>query len=223
MNILKNVEIFINEFNQEYNLSFNIDTIRIDFSKQYKKEKLDKLGNWKKIKKTTSVLHELRRRFAVDEVTSAYKLDNQNIYYYNKKDKTKKYRKATFVIFGMSQYNKKEIPQSLINECICILKNISNIDICLDIKEKPNISNLEKHFKLTRYIEPKSKKPTDTYYINDTSIDMIEKIVIYDKSFKNSLSYPLWRIEAKISIPNTKYLALPLYEFKKLIDLVYCK
>ena len=48
---------------------------------------------------------------------------------------------------------------------------------------------------------------------------MIEKIVIYNKAMKNKLDGVLWRIEALISIPNIKYLALPLYELKQITDL----
>ena len=49
---------------------------------------------------------------------------------------------------------------------------------------------------------------------------MIEKVVIYNKALKNKLNYDLWRIEAKMIIPNIKILALPLYEFKKeIIDI----
>lgn len=49
MNILADLEDFIKEFNHSNNIEFNIDTIRIEFSKQHKKEKLLQLGKWKKI------------------------------------------------------------------------------------------------------------------------------------------------------------------------------
>lgn len=48
---------------------------------------------------------------------------------------------------------------------------------------------------------------------------MIDKVTIYNKALKNSLDGILWRLEATISIPNIKELALPLYEFKQIIDL----
>ncbi len=49
---------------------------------------------------------------------------------------------------------------------------------------------------------------------------MLEKIVIYNKQFKNSLGFTVWRVEAKMIIPNIKLLALPLYEFKEIIDMM---
>ena len=45
MNILQELENFINEFNINNNEDFAIDSIRIDFSKQHKKENLEQLGN----------------------------------------------------------------------------------------------------------------------------------------------------------------------------------
>jgi len=48
---------------------------------------------------------------------------------------------------------------------------------------------------------------------------MIEKITIYDKAFKNSLDGVLWRIEAKVIIPNIKILALPLFELTEIINI----
>ena len=53
---------------------------------------------------------------------------------------------------------------------------------------------------------------TDTYYINEPCITMIEKVTIYNKALKNSFNFDLWRIEAEIIIPNFRVLALPLEE-----------
>lgn len=220
MKILQELEQFINDFNQNNNENFMIDSIRIEFQKQYKKERLDKLGNWNKLQKNSNILHKLKRRLADDEITSVYQLESYNIYYYNKTNQTdKKYRKATMVIFGLMQYHKEPPPRELILKILNVLKDISNIDLCLDFKYKPNLVKLSSIFDLTQYIEPTSKKPTDTYYINKINALMIEKIVIYNKAMKNKLDGVLWRIEALISIPNIKYLALPLYELKQITDL----
>lgn len=219
MNLLNELEDLIKEFNQNSNEDFQIDSIRIDFSKQHKKEKLEQLGEWKKLQKNSNILHKLKDRLAVDEVTTAYQLENYNIYYYNKKDDTKKYRKATMIIFGLKQYHKDPPPRNLVTKIVSILKDITNIDLCLDIPYKPNLEALSKIFILKQYVEPKSKKPTDTYYINDTNTLMIDKITIYNKALKNSLDGILWRVEALIQIPNIKYLALPLQEFKQITDI----
>lgn len=219
MDILSELEVFINEFNQYNDMNFEIDSIRIEFSKQYKLEKLKEVGQWEKVRKNSNILHKLKKRLAVDEVTSAYRLEKLNIYFYNKKDDTKKYRKAEMVIFGMKQYHKAPPPYYLIEKIISILKDVSNIDLCFDMKQIPNIEALNRYFKIKRYIEPKSGKPTQTYYINSTMNDMIEKVTIYNKALKNNLEGILWRIEAKILIPNTKYLALPLHEVKQIVDL----
>lgn len=40
-----------------------IDSIRIEFQKQYKKERLDCLGNWNKLQKNSNILHKLKRDY----------------------------------------------------------------------------------------------------------------------------------------------------------------
>jgi hypothetical protein len=219
MNTLQELENFINEFNLNNDENFAIDTIRIDFSKQHKKENLEQLGSWKKINKNDKkIMAKLKRRLTADEVTSAYQLENYNIYYYNSNKDKPKYRIATMVIFGLKQYHKAPPPQNIVTKILSILKNITNIDLCLDIKQKPNIKLLQEYFELKRYIT-KDGVFTDTYYINKTDIAMIDKITIYNKAFKNKLDGILYRVEATISIPNHNYLALPLHEFKQITDL----
>lgn len=220
MNTLQELENFINEFNLNNDEDFAIDTIRIDFSKQHKKENLEQLGKWKKINKNDKkIMAKLKRRLTADEVTSAYQLENYNIYYYNSNKDKPKYRIATMVIFGMKQYHKTPPPQNIVTKILSILKNITNIDLCFDMKQKPNLELLKKHFELKRYFDKKIKAYTDTYYINDTNILMIDKICIYNKAIKNNLEGILYRIEATISIPNIRVLSLPLNEFKQITDL----
>ncbi len=220
MNSLAEIEEFINRINQDESIDFAIDSIRIEFQKQHKKAKLDELGQWKKLQANSNILHKLKKRLLDDEITSVYRLENFNIYYYNKKDTStnRKYRHAEMVIFGMKQYHKPPPPKELIIKILSILKNISNIDICLDIPHRPNIEALKRYFDLKRYFT-KEGKPTDTYYINNPNISMIEKITIYDKGFKNSLDCIMHRIEAKVIIPNIKILALPLHELKEVTDI----
>lgn len=220
MNILRELENFINEFNQNNDEDFAIDTVRIDFSKQHKKENLEQLGNWKKINKNDKkIMAKLKRRLAADEVTSAYQLEDFNIYYYNSNKDKPRYRIATMVIFGMKQYHKEPPPGNIVTKILSILKNITNIDLCFDMKQKPNIELLKNHFDLKRYFDKEIKAYTDTYYINDTGVLMIDKITIYNKAIKNNLEGILFRIEATISIPNIRFLALPLNEFKQITDL----
>ena len=220
MNTLQELENFINEFNINNNEDFAIDSIRIDFSKQHKKENLEQLGNWKKINKNDKkIMNKLKKRLTDDEVTSAYQLENLNIYYYNSNKDKPKYRIATMVIFGLKQYHKAPPPQNIVTKILSILKNITNIDLCFDMKQKPNLELLKKHFELKRYFDKKKKAYTDTYYINDTNILMIDKITIYNKAIKNNLEGILYRIEATISIPNIRVLSLPLNEFKQITDL----
>jgi len=212
MKLLKEIENHITNFNKNNQIELNIDTIRIDFRKEYKLAKLKGLGDWKKIdKKDRRILDKLKRRLAEDEVTSAYQLENHNIYFYNSRKKD--YKTATMVIFGLKQYHKEPIPHQIVSNIISILKDISNIDLCFDMRVKPNLEELHKYFNLERY------KSEDTYYINQTNIPMLDKVVIYNKAIKNNLKGVLWRIEALISIPNIKYLALPLDEFKDIIEI----
>ena len=220
MNTLQEIENFINEFNLNNDEDFAIDTIRIDFSKQHKKENLEQLGSWKKINKNDKkIMAKLKRRLTADEVTSAYQLENYNIYYYNSNKDKPKYRIATMVIFGIKQYHKSPPPEQVVNSVLFILKDITNIDLCFDMKQKPNLELLKKHFELKRYFDKTIKAYTDTYYINDTNILMIDKITIYNKAIKNNLEGILYRIEATILIPNIRVLALPLQEFKQITDL----
>lgn len=219
MNILQELQDFINEFNQDNEIDFSIDAIRIEFQKQYKLEKLKALGDWKKLGKNSNILRKLKKRIAETEVTSAHRLEHHNIYYYNKKDDKKKYRKAEMVIFGMKQYHEEAPPREIIVEILSILKNVSNIDVCFDMPHKPNYTALSRQFTLTPY-RTKDGILTDTRYINTTNIMMLDKVTIYDKAYKNNLPNNLWRIEAKISIPNISVLALPLYEFKNIVDVL---
>ena len=218
MNTLQEIENFINEFNSNNDEDFSIDSIRIDFSKQHKKENLEQLGNWKKLQKNSNILHKLKKRLIDEEITSVMRLEKYNIYYYNSNKDKPRYRIATMVIFGMKQYHKEPPPQQLVSKIISILKDISSIDLCFDMKQKPNIELLKNHFNLKRFVM-KDGVITDTYYINNPNILMIDKICIYDKAFKNKLTGLLYRIEATISIPNIRFLALPLNEFKQITDL----
>lgn len=216
MNILQEVENFISEFNQDSSQEFSIDTIRSEFSKQHKLEALRSLGEWVRLGKNENILHKLKKKHKDEEITSVYRLKGYDVYYYNKKDTA--YRKAILVIFGMHQYHKVSPPRQLIEKLLFIVKNISNVDICFDMTFKPNLELLKKYFTLKQYITEDGVL-TDTWYINYPDTTMIEKIIIYNKAFKNSLEGVLWRIEAKILIPNVKILALPLYEFKQIINL----
>ncbi|MDD4329023.1 MAG: hypothetical protein PHD79_03650 [Aliarcobacter sp.] len=218
MNILSNLEIEIKEFNLENNMTFSIDTIRTKFSKEYKLEPLKKLGNWHKLKKNSYIIQKLKRRYVDKEITSVYQLENYNIYYYNSNEDKPKYKKATMVIFGMKQYHKEPPPYNLIDKIISILKNITNVDICFDMNKKPNIENISSYYNVKQYI--KNGLFYKTYYINETFNNMIERITIYDKAYKNKLDFPLWRIEAKVIIPNIKVLALPLHEFRNFVNML---
>ena len=194
MDILQELEDFIHEFNSKNDVDFAIDSIRVEFSKQYK----------------------LKKRLIHDEITTAYQLEKHNIYYYNMQDKPK-YRKAIMVIFGLKQYHAEPPPRTLVQKILNILKDVSNIDVCLDVPYQPNLDKLKKNYILDQYTTPNGVK-TDTHYINNPHLMGIEKVTIYNKGFKNSLNRILWRFEAKMLIHNIKALYLPLDEFKDLIE-----
>lgn len=223
MNILQELENFINEFNQNNDEDFAIDSIRVEFQKQHKKSKLDDLGTWNKIHaQDKKIMAKLKKRLTDDEVTTAYQFERENIYYYNSSTPPK-YNKATLVIFGMKQYHKSPPPYELINSLLNVLsfgtsKINMNIDICSDTKDRPNIDALKRFFDLKQYIT-KEGVFTDTHYINRPEINMIEKIIIYNKQVKNNLAFMVWRIEAKVIIPNFRLLALPLHELKEVTDI----
>ncbi len=216
-NNYKSCTSYIQEFNKNNQMSMSIDTIRIKFNKQHKSEEIKSLGRWHKLDKSNSqIKNKLKARLDLEELTSVYQLENYNIYFYNSREDRPKYRKATLIIFGMKQYHKSPPPKSIIERLFNLLtfgtsKNDINLDICYDMETKPNIENLSKDFKLDKY--------KNSFYINDTSILMLDKICIYNKAIKNSLDFVLYRIEATISIPNIRALALPLYDFKNIIDI----
>lgn len=218
--VLKELEDYIKEFNTSNDLELSYDTIRINFSKQHKLKKINALGNWKKINKSNrTIFTSLRKKIIDDEVTSVYQLEDYNIFYYNSNKDKPRYRLATMVIFGLKQYHKEPTPHHIIEDILSILKNITSVDLCYDMKQKPNIDNLKGKFRTRQYLT-KEKVKTDTHYINNTNILMLDRVCIYNKAKKNDLKGRLYRIEATISIPNIKALALPLHEFKDIIKLL---
>lgn len=223
MNTLKELEEYIQTFNQDNDIELAIDSIRIEFNKQHKLEKIKEVGNWNRLKKNSNILNKLKNRLAIDEVTSAYQLESHNIYFYNSNKDKPKYRIAELVIFGMKQYHKDPPPQQIVETLVNMLtyKNSKikcNIDVCFDSIAKPSIENLKAFFDVKQYTH-KNGLLTDTFYLNDTYNELIEKVCIYNKALKNGLSSPLWRIEAKIHIHNIKVLFLPLHEFKQIADI----
>ncbi|MDR2099714.1 MAG: hypothetical protein LBP40_02650 [Campylobacteraceae bacterium] len=200
----------LNQFNLQNQISLNIDTLRITFSRQYKLDSLKAIGEWVKLKKIDELYHKAIKRHTTKELSSAYRLKDEDIFYFNLSDYPK-YRKSMLVIFGITQPH-KEPNHQLIDKLISLFKTITSIDICYDTPYKPNLANLEKHYRITRY------KDTDTYYVNDTGYPMLDRIVIYNKQSKNKLASPLFRIEATMSV-NPKYLSLlPLDEFKLFLE-----
>lgn len=208
--ILEAIENYLDEFNQTHEMNLAIDTIRIDFQKQHKKKALDDLGKWHKVTPSSNISSKLKKRLK-DEITSAYQFEHDNIYYFNKKDPKGKYRNAVMVIFGMKQYTSSAPNNHTVKSILSILKDVSEIDVCYDTPTPPNLEELSKRFNLTPY--------KDSRYINTPNIQMIEKVLIYNKALKNGLNAPLWRIEFKVTIPNVRDLAIPLHDMKEIIDL----
>ncbi len=208
--LLEKIENYLNDFNQDHGTDFAIDTIRIEFSKQHKKYALDSLGHWNKITPSSNISAKLKKRLNDDEITSAYQFEKENIYYFNSSTPPK-YRRAVMVIFGMKQYTSSAPNNHTVKSILSILKDVSEIDVCYDTPTPPNLEELSKRFNLTPCYENR--------YINAPNIQMIEKVLIYNKALKNGLNAPLWRIEFKVTIPNVRHLAIPLHDMKEIIDL----
>ena len=215
MSILSKLE----EYLKEFELDFEIDTLRIDFIKSSKKDKLNSIGSWNKIKPTHQLFLKLQRRYEAKEITTVHQLENYNIYYFNSKKKD--YKLATLVMFGLYQYHKAPPPAEIINSILNIMqssvkrgRNLLNIDICFDMKSIPDIATLKQFYYLTDY-----RNQGNSFYINDTQILSMDRVCIYNKALKNKLDGILWRIECTISIPNYNYLALPINEFIEIIKL----
>lgn len=211
--LLQEIENYLSEFNKVHGLDLAIDTIRIDFQKQHKKRALYELGTWHKITLSSNISAKVKKRLLEDEITSAYQLNKENIYYFNKKDPIKKkYRHSVMVIFGMKQYTSSAPSNHTVKSILNILKDISEIDVCFDTPIPPSLDELQKQFNLTHY--------KDSVYINTPNIQMIEKVIIYNKAIKNGLNTPLWRIEFTVTIPNARHLAIPLHDMKEIIDTI---
>jgi hypothetical protein len=217
MSILHGIEDYINTFNSDNDIDFATDTIRIEFKKRYKLESLKNLGVWKKINKNDkSIMAKLKKRLTPKQITSAYKMQGENIYYFNSSTPPK-YDDATLVIYGLKQYHKPPPPKELVTKIIFILKNVSSLDICLDVDYVPNFDLIAQCYNLDR-CSLNGGIVTDTRYSNKPDITMIDKITIYDKANKNGLEGILWRIEATITVPNIKMLVLPLDDLKEFTD-----
>ena len=214
--ILAEIQEFLNDFNKANETDLDIDTIRIEFSKEHKKKDLEALGRWHKISLSSNISAKLKKKLVKNEITSALQLDKENIYYFNSSD-APKYRRATMVIFGLKQYTSEAPNTHKVKSIINILKDVSNIDLCFDMPTPPNIEALRRSFYVQTCVL-KGGIITSTHYINTPRITMIEKITIYDKANKNILSEPLWRIEFKITIPNVRCLAIPLHDIKEIIN-----
>lgn len=215
MGILSKLENYL----QEFNFDFQIDTLRIDFIKTSKKSKLDTVGRWNKIKPNHQLFLKLQRRYEAKEITTVHQLENYNIYYFNSRKKD--YKLSTLVLFGLFQHHKAPPPVEIVNSILSIMqssvkrgRNLLNIDICYDMKSIPDIATLKQFYYLTDY-----RNQRNTFYINSTNILSMDRICIYNKALKNGLDGILWRIEATISIPNYNYLALPINEFIEIIKL----
>ena len=215
MGILSKLENYL----QEFNFDFQIDTLRIDFIKTSKKSKLDTVGKWNKIKPNHQLFLKLQRRYEAKEITTVHQLENYNIYYFNSRKRD--YKTATLVLFGLYQPHKAPPPAEIINSILSIMqpsikrgRNLLNIDICYDMKSAPDIAALKQFYYLTDY-----KKQGNTFYINSTNILSMDRICIYNKGLKNKLDFNLYRIEATISFPNYNCLALPINEFIEIINL----
>jgi len=210
--ILQGIQTFIKEFNDQNKSSFSIDSIRIDFSKQHKLEELHKIGQWEKLGKNSNILHKLKKRLHGEELTSVHRLKGMDVYYYNLQDPPK-YRHARMVIFGLSQYHKALTPNSIVKHVLQVLKAVTNIDVCIDFDRPPQLSNIEQSFIVDHY-----KSST---YVNMPLIPMVERIIFYDKALKNNLATPLWRMEATVTIPNWKELAIPLHELREVVMIAW--
>ena len=213
MNYYEIITKYIDNFNKSKRVNLTVDTIRINFNKDTKLYRLEYLGKWHKVKSNSKISSKLKKRLLDDEITSAYQLDDYNIYYFNSQNYPK-YRNATMVIFGLSQYKGKTIPNHQINEILAVLNDITNIDVCFDFDHKPNIDEVNSCFAYTNY-----RGYNQTYYYNNPKINLIEKFYIYNKAFSNNLKGILWRIEFKVLIENIKDLHLPLDEIKNIIAL----
>ena len=176
MGILSKLENYL----QEFNFDFQIDTLRIDFIKTSKKSKLDTVGKWNKIKPNHQLFLKLQRRYEAKEITTVHQLENYNIYYFNSRKKD--YKLSTLVLFGLFQpHHKAPPPVEIVNSILSIMqtsvkrgRNLLNIDVCYDMQSAPDIAALKQFYYLTDY-----KKQGNTFYINSTNILSMDRIFTF--------------------------------------------
>jgi hypothetical protein len=209
--LLQEIENYLSEFNNDHGLDLAIDTIRVQFKKEGKLDRLKSLGAWRKITPSSNISAKLKKMLKENEITTAYQFERENIYYFYTNIDRPRYNIAVMVIFGMKQYTSSAPSNHTVKSILNILKDVSEIDVCFDTPIPPSLDELKKRFKLTSY--------KDSHYINTPNIQMIEKVIIYNKALKNGLNAPLWRIEFTVTIPNVHHLAIPLHDIKEIIDL----
>ena len=218
LSILSEILTYISDYNKNAHTNFEIDAIRVTFSKQYKLLRLKELGTWRKIKPHSLIARKLKKRINQTQFTSCRQLEGYNIVYYNIQEP--QYIKAQMVCFGLSQYevdmSKKTVNLNAIDAIITILKDVSSVDICIDFTQTPNIEALRRHFFIDEVIGSNGQ----TFYVNNPRIMAIDKFYVYDKAAKNGLRGVLWRLEAQIPITNPNALFLPLDGLQSIFEIL---
>ena len=62
MDILAHLQAYVNDFNARYGVSFHIDSVRVEFSKEHKLGRLKRIGQWERVEKNSPLLPKLKQR-----------------------------------------------------------------------------------------------------------------------------------------------------------------
>jgi len=125
------------------------------------------------------------------------------------------YKKCVVTAFGLSQPNKplhveaKEELQHLFNKF-----NIISFDLSIDSSKPIDTSHLGVFGAVTR-------KYTTQYINKPLYLSSVSKICYYDKSFKDNLSYPLYRLELTIKTSGRlREMIIPFDEIELILNLI---
>jgi repressor of nif and glnA expression len=199
-------------------VKISIDSIRSQAYKSTLKAFINKQGyKLKEIKSYSKISINAKKLLWSKEVTSLHQLHIshfKNIYVAtpHKLNQKSEYRKCNIVAFGLSQITRPlhvETKQQLAD--IFNKFGVTSLDLSVDSEIPIDTSLLEDFGTVT--------KAFTTCYINKPNIPHISKICYYDKSFKDSLSRPLYRLELTIRASGKlKDLFIPYDEIKKVLE-----
>ncbi len=184
-----------------------IDTIKSYSRKNGRIEKISALFELKKITDSSKVSAHLKRNIKDrQEITGGLYAPDAPFSFAILKDNRNDYRFAYFIAYSLRSYKEHKELSETAKDTLDRLFTIcppSSIDICFDTPTKPNFEALGLFGEVT-----KPYRKFETRYLNNPTLYGVDRVIIYDKSTKDGLDAPIWRIEFRLPVN----VSLRLYE-----------